>query len=81
MQLRLGTMSLLAAASMLAGCGGFQAQRSFDEVKAAKPQGDAYHQALYEGYLEHTTYEQVDMMNYTSAMAHGRKALDRKSVV
>lgn len=75
MQLRLGTMGLLAAASLLASCAGFEAQRSYDQVSKATPHGDAYHQALYEGYMEHTTFEQVKMMNYTSAMMHGRKAM------
>jgi OmpA-OmpF porin, OOP family len=77
MQLRLGTLSLLAAAGLLAGCSGpaFESQRVFDEASGAKPSGDAYHQALYSGYMEHATYEQEDMMNYTSAISHSQNAI------
>jgi OOP family OmpA-OmpF porin len=76
MRLRLGTLTLLAGASLLAGCGGgFESQRVFDEASKASPSGDAYHQALYSGYMEHATYEQEEMMNYTSAMSHSRNAM------
>jgi OmpA-OmpF porin, OOP family len=75
MRLRVGTMSLLAGAGLLAGCGGFESQRIYDEASNASPTSDAYHQSLYAGYMEHATYEQVEMMNYTSAIAHSRKAI------
>ena len=76
MQLRLGTLSLLATAGLLAGCGSaFESQRVFDEASSSQPTGDAYHQALHSGYLEHATYEQEEMMNYTSAMSHSRNAM------
>jgi OmpA-OmpF porin, OOP family len=75
MRLRVGILSLFAGASLLAGCGGFESQRIYDEASSASPTGDAYHRALYEGYMEHATYEQVEMMNYTSAIAHSRKAI------
>lgn len=76
MRLRLGTMGLLATASLLAGCGpAFESQRVFDEAKSTTPSGDAYHQALYSGYMEHATFEQDEMMNYTSAMSHARNAM------
>ena len=77
MQLRLGTLGLVATAGLLAGCSGpaFESQRVFDEAKGTKPTGDAYHQALYSGYMEHATYEQEEMMNYTSAMSHARNAM------
>ena len=69
MQLRLGILGLVATAGLLAGCSGpaFESQRVFDEAKGTTPTGDAYHQALYSGYMEHATYEQEEMMNYTSA--------------
>ena len=47
----------------------------YDEAKGTTPTGDAYHQALYSGYMEHATYEQEEMMNYTSAMSHARNAM------
>lgn len=75
MRLRVGILSLFAGASLLAGCGGFESQRIYDEASSASPTGDAYHQSLYAGYMEHATYEQVEMMNYTSAIAHSRKAI------
>ncbi len=76
MQLRLGTLSLLTTAGLLAGCGpAFESQRVFDEAKATKPSGDAYHQSLNGGYMEHATFEQEEMMNYTSAMSHSRNAM------
>lgn len=75
MRLRLGTMTLLATAGLLAGCGGFEAQRVYDEAASASPQGDAYHQALYAGYMEHATYEQEKMMDYPDAIYHARKAI------
>jgi OOP family OmpA-OmpF porin len=77
MQLRLGTLSFLAAAGLLAGCSGpaFESQGVFSEASGAKPPSDAYHQALYSGYMEHATYEQKDMMNYTSAISHSRNAI------
>ena len=76
MRLRLGTLGLLATASLLAGCGpAFESQKVFDEAKRTSPTGDAYHQALYSGYMEHATYEQDEMMNYTSAMSHARNAM------
>ena len=76
MGLRLGTMTLLASASLLAGCGGaFQAQRIFDEANSVTPQGDAYHQALYAGYMEHATYEHELMLDYPDAVHHSNKAL------
>jgi OOP family OmpA-OmpF porin len=68
-------LTLLASASLLAGCGGFQAQRVYDEASGASPQGDAYHQALYSGYMEHATYEQEQMMDYPDAIYHSRKAI------
>jgi hypothetical protein len=69
-------MGLLATASLLAGCGpAFESQRVFDEAKGTSPTGDAYHQALYSGYMEHATFEQDEMMNYTSAMSHARNAM------
>lgn len=74
MRLRLGTISLLAGASLLVGCNAFEAQRIFDGASSATPTGDAYHRALYEGYMEHATYEQEEMMHYDSAIAHSRKA-------
>ena len=77
MRLRLGTLSFLAAAGLLAGCSGpaFESQRVFDEASGVKPPSDAYHQALTSGYLEHATYEQTEMMNYTSAISHSRNAI------
>ena len=77
MQLRLGTLSFLAAAGLLAGCSGpaFESQGVFNEASGAKPPSDAYHQALYSGYMEHATYEQKDMMNYTTAISHSRNAI------
>jgi OOP family OmpA-OmpF porin len=76
MRLRLGTLGLLTAAGLLAGCGpAFQSQRVFDEASSTTPTGDAYHQALYSGYMEHATYEQEEMMNYTSAMSHSQNAM------
>jgi OOP family OmpA-OmpF porin len=69
-------MGLLATASLLAGCGpAFESQKVFDEAKRTTPTGDAYHQGLYSGYMEHATYEQDEMMNYTSAMSHARNAM------
>ena len=47
----------------------------FDEASATTPTGDAYHQALNGGYMEHATYEQEEMMNYTSAISHSRNAM------
>jgi OOP family OmpA-OmpF porin len=76
MRLRLGTLGLLTAAGLLAGCGpAFQSQRVFDEASSTTPTGDAYHQALYSGYMEHATYEQEEMMNYTSAISHSQNAM------
>ena len=76
MQLRLSTLGLLATASLVAGCGpAFESQRVFDEAKNTAPTGDTYHQTLYSGYMEHATYEQDEMMNYTSAMSHARNAM------
>ncbi len=77
MQLRLGTLSLLATAGLLAGCGaGVRVSASVRRGQGyATPTGDAYHQALYGGYMEHATYEQEEMMNYTSAMTHSRNAM------
>ena len=76
MRLRLGTLSLLATASMLVGCGpAFESQRIFDEANRTTPSGDQYHQTLYSGYMEHATYEQEEMMNYTSAISHSRNAM------
>ena len=77
MRLRLGTLSFLAAAGLLAGCSGpaFESQRIYDEASGVKPPSDAYHQALTSGYLEHATFEQTEMMNYTSAMSHARNAM------
>jgi OOP family OmpA-OmpF porin len=75
MRLRLGTLSLLAGASLLAGCGGFESQRIFDEANRSSPPSDAYHQALFSGYMEHATFEQEEMMNYTSAISHSRNAM------
>ena len=75
MQLRLGTLSLLATAGLLAGCGSaFESQRVFDEANSSATPADTYHQTLRSGYLEHATYEQEEMMNYTSAMSHARNA-------
>jgi OOP family OmpA-OmpF porin len=68
-------MTLLATAGLLAGCGGFEAQRVYDEATGVTPQGDAYHQALYAGYMEHATYEQEKMMDYPDAIYHSRKAI------
>lgn len=75
MQLRLGTLTLLASAGLLAGCGAFQAQRVYDEASVATPQGDAFHQALYAGYMEHAAYEQEKMLDYPDAIVHSQKAL------
>jgi OmpA-OmpF porin, OOP family len=76
MRLRLGTLSLLATAGLLAGCGpAFESQRVYDEANRTTPTGDAYHKALASGYLEHATYEQEEMMNYTSAISHSRNAM------
>lgn len=77
MQLRLGTLSFLAAAGLLASCSGpaFESQRIFSEASGAKPPSDAYHQALTSGYLEHATFEQEEMLNYTSAISHSRNAI------
>jgi OOP family OmpA-OmpF porin len=75
MRLRLGTFSLLAGASLLAGCGAFESQRIYDQASSVTPQGDAYHQSLYEGYMEHATFEHEEMMNYTSAVSHSRNAM------
>ena len=76
MRLRLGTLSLLATASLLVGCGpAFESQKIFDEANGTKPTGDQYHQTLYSGYMEHATYEQEEMMNYTSAISHSRNAM------
>ena len=67
-------LSILASTALLAGCGGFESQRIVDQTNAMKAPADAYHQALYDGYVEHMTFEQDKMMNYTSAIAHARKA-------
>jgi OOP family OmpA-OmpF porin len=77
MQLRLGILGLVATAGLLAGCSGpaFESYRVYDQAKGTTPTGDAYHQALYSGYMEHATYEQEEMMNYTSAMSHARNAM------
>jgi OOP family OmpA-OmpF porin len=76
MHLRLGTITLLASTALLAGCAGngFQSQRAVDSASSASVTGDAYHRALYDGYVEHMKYEHDEMMNYTSAIAHARKA-------
>lgn len=74
MRLRIATLSILASTALLAGCGGFESQRIVDQTNAMKAPADAYHQALYDGYVEHMTFEQDKMMNYTSAIAHARKA-------
>lgn len=74
MRLRLGTLILLAGAGLLAGCGAFEAQRIYDSASSTTVTGDAYHRALYDGYIEHATYEQEEMMHYDSAIAHSRKA-------
>jgi OOP family OmpA-OmpF porin len=75
MRLRLGTLSLLATAGLLAGCGSaFESQRVFDEANSSATPADTYHQTLRSGYLEHATFEQEEMMNYTSAMSHARNA-------
>lgn len=75
MRLRLASLTLLAAAGLLAGCGqAFESQRIVDSTNAMAPPSDAYRKALYDGYVEHMGYEQDKMMNYTSAIAHARKA-------
>ena len=77
MRLRLGTLSLLATAGLLAGCAaGVRVSAGVRRGQSATtPTGDAYHQALYSGYMEHATYEQEEMMNYTSAISHSRNAM------
>lgn len=75
MRLRLGSVTLLASVSLLAGCGAFQSQAVYDEAGSASAPADTYHQALYEGYMEHATYEQEEMMHYDSAVVHSRKAI------
>jgi OOP family OmpA-OmpF porin len=75
MRLRLGSVTLLASVSLLAGCGAFQSQAVYDEAGSASAPADAYHQSLYEGYMEHATYEQEEMMHYDSATVHSRKAI------
>ncbi len=76
MRLRLGTVSLLAGASLLAGCGAaFESQRVYEGASGASAPADAYHRALYEGYMEHATYEQEEMMHYDSAIVHSQKAI------
>ncbi|MFO1037075.1 MAG: OmpA family protein [Geminicoccaceae bacterium] len=76
MNLRLKTLTLLAGTSLLAACTAFQAEPIYNSASAAKPPaGDAYHTALYQGYMEHATYEYDKMMNYTSAIYHSNKAL------
>ena len=76
MRLRLGTLSLLAMqACWQAADLRSRSQRVFDEASATKPTGDAYHQALNGGYMEHATYEQEEMMHYTSAISHSRNAM------
>ena len=41
MRLRLGTLGLLATASLLAGCGpAFESQKVFDEAKRTSPTGN-----------------------------------------
>lgn len=74
MRLRLTTISLLVGSVLLAGCGAFESQRIVDSATEAQVTGDAYHRALYDGYSEHMLYEQDEMMNYSSAIAHARKA-------
>jgi OOP family OmpA-OmpF porin len=68
---------MLAGAGLLAGCSGpaFESGRVFDEAQKTPPPSDTYHQALYSGYMEHATYEQKSMMNYTSAISHSRNAM------
>jgi OOP family OmpA-OmpF porin len=75
MRLRLGSVTLLASVSLLAGCGGFPSQAVYDEAGSASAPADAYHQSLYEGYMEHAAYEQEEMMHYDSATVHSRKAI------
>ncbi len=77
MRLRLGTVSLLAGASLLVGCGGpaFESFQVYEDASGASPPADAYHRALYEGYMEHATYEQEEMMHYDSAIVHSQKAI------
>ena len=76
MRLQLGTLGLLATAGLIAGCGpAFESQRVFDEAQRTSPAADTYHSTLYSGYMEHATYEQEEMMNYTSAMSHSRNAM------
>jgi OOP family OmpA-OmpF porin len=61
---------------LLTACGAaFQSQTIYDEASSASPPADAYHRALYEGYMEHATYEQEEMMHYDSAVVHSRKAI------
>jgi len=74
MRLRISAVTLLAGASLLAGCGAFESQRIYDQAANASPQGDAFHQSLYAGYLEHATYEQTKMMDYPHAIFHAQKA-------
>jgi OOP family OmpA-OmpF porin len=75
MRLRLGTVTLLAGASLLAACGtAFESHRVYDDASGATPPTDPYQLALYEGYMEHATYEQEQMMHYDSAMVHSQKA-------
>ncbi len=77
MRLRLGTVSLLAGASLLVGCGGpaFESFQVYEDASGASPPADAYHRALYEGYMEHATFEQEEMMHYDSAIVHSQKAI------
>lgn len=75
MRLRYGTLSLLAGASLLAGCGAFESQRLFDQASGVSPQGDAFQQSLYAGYIEHATFEHESMMDYPDAIYHSNKAL------
>jgi OOP family OmpA-OmpF porin len=76
MRLRFGTVTLLASASLLAACGAaLESQQVYEDASGATPPADAYHRALYEGYMEHATYEQEEMMHYDSAIVHSQKAI------
>lgn len=76
MRLRLGTVTLLAGASLLAACGvDFESYDVFEDATGVDAPTDPYALSLYQGYIEHATYEQEEMMHYDSAIVHSRKAI------
>ena len=52
-----------------------ESHRVYDNASGATPPSDPYQLALYEGYMDHATYEQEQMMHYNSAMVHSQKAI------